>query len=165
MSRLAGFRFTMKTAMLSAAFLAFTAPGAFGIDSGKQILVGGGVTVGDSINYTAPGLSVVFNYALFGGDDAAAAQLRMPAAGTINTMRLRIVTQNVASGGGFLFQVLKNGVATGMICNIPPPATKSANCTSSQAVGFNAGDRISIKIDTDFFGAGEVAFTHVFVID
>lgn len=150
---------------MALAMLPLAAPNSFAIDNAKQILVGGGMVVGDSINYTAPGLSVVFNSSLFGGDDTLAAQLRIPVSGKIGKMRFSIVTQNVPSGGGFLVQVLKNGAVTGMTCNFPPPATKSASCTNTKTVIFNSGDKISMKIDTDYFGGGDVAFTHIFVVD
>jgi len=133
--------------------------------SNKFTILTGGFNQGQNIStvYTAPGLTAAFNPDYPDtGEGEGAVQLRMHQ-GELSYLRVKLVTQNIPSGGSLVVTVRINGADTALTCTL----TASGNCGTGKStkVAISKNDKLAIEIDSDLADEGNFVLTYTLLFD
>jgi hypothetical protein len=92
------------------------------------------------------------------GTTNATTAVPLPFGGVVNNLQVRI-SGTPGSGNNYTFTVMRNGVATSLVCTIADPAV---TCADTDNTVWAAGDTISLQTNPN--GTGPVQRTAVFSV-
>ena len=147
--------------VLAGAVLTAATP-ARALDDGEQLLVGGNSGSAGGIRYTAPGLANIYGADFPGtGLGEQAAQIRMTA-GTLEKLRVNVVTQGNATSGNVAVTVRINEADTVLTCTV---GTAGGDCGSGgKSIAIANGDKLAVEVASTL-DAGFWSFTFSMIYD